>query len=78
MLKLYFIRYWKIASALLLLAVLLAAMLPAAWPRIDRIGWLDEADLVMHAVVFAFLTVWFTGLYPQRSYWHLTFSLMGQ
>ena len=78
MLPLRFARHWQIASAILLLVILAAAVLPAVWFLPDRmllIRWLGGVDKWAHAAAFAFLTVWFAGLYPKRAYWRIALGM---
>ncbi len=80
MLPLQFPQRWRLASALLLLAVLAAAIMPAVWfwsDRVRLVGWFDSIDKVGHAVTFAFLAVWFAGQYRPRSYWRIAVGLLG-
>jgi VanZ family protein len=70
---------WRIASSLLLICVLVAALMPAVWFWDDRrevLSWLGRIDKTMHVVVFAGLTLWFAGQYRQRSYWRIAAGLL--
>ena len=78
MLPLRFARHWQLASLLLLLVILTAAMLPGVWFLPDRIElpqWLGGADKWAHALVFAVLTLWFAGLYPRDKYWRIAIGM---
>ena len=79
MLPLEFSRRWRIASAILLLAVLAAAIMPAVWFWPDR-GRLDDLigglDKWAHAGTFAALAIWFSGQYRVRSYWRIAIGLL--
>lgn len=76
MLPLDYSGRWRLAGLVLLLAILLAAVLPSillpsrfyinAWFGLDK--WL-------HALVFAFLAVWFAGQYQRESYWRIALGL---
>lgn len=78
MLPLRFARNWQLASLVLLLVILVAAVLPAVWflpNRIELITWFGGIDKWAHALAFAFLTVWFAGLYPRNAYWRIAFGM---
>ena len=78
MLPLRFARHWQIASAILLLAILMAALLPAVWflpDRLKLISLFGGVDKWAHALAFAFLTVWFAGLYPRKAYWRIAIGM---
>jgi VanZ family protein len=79
MLPLRFARNWQIASLVLLLAILLAALLPAVWflpEKAKLINWFGGVDKWAHAAAFAFLTVWFAGLYPRSAYWRIAVGML--
>ena len=53
--------------------------MPAVWPWPDRdslYNWFDAIDKPTHAIVFAFLAVWFAGQYRPRSYWRIALGLL--
>ena len=78
MLPLRFARHWQLASTMLLLVILIAAVLPVVWLLPDRIElakWLGGIDKWAHALAFAFLTVWFAGLYPKGKYWRIAVGM---
>jgi len=80
MLPLHYARHWRIASAILLMIVLIAAVVPAVWfwpDSFDMVKWLRNIDKWTHALTFAFLTVWFAGQYRPRSYWRIAIGLIG-
>ncbi len=77
MLSLRYARLWRLADALLLMLVLVAALLPSMlWPvRIDvdlGIG----VDKLGHAVVFFCLAIWFAGQYRTAALWRVAVGLM--
>lgn len=80
MLPLQYAPRWRTASILLLLAVLLAAIMPAVWfwpDRVKIVSWLGAFDKWVHAATFAALAVWFAGQYRARSYWRIAIGLLG-
>ena len=79
MLPLRFARNWQVASIVLLLVILLAAVLPAVWflpDRVNLITLFGGVDKWAHAAAFAFLTVWFAGLYPRSAYWRIAIGML--
>ena len=79
MLRLRHARLWRVLSILLLAAVLLAALAPAHWffdNSESPLSWLPFADKWMHAATFAFLMLWFCGLFQKRSYWRIVAALL--
>ena len=79
MLPLRFARQWQLASVVLLLLVLTAAVLPAIWFLPDRVrilDWFGGVDKWAHVTVFAILTVWFAGQYARRAYWRIAVGLL--
>jgi VanZ family protein len=79
MLPLRHVRRWHIASAALLLAVLVAALMPAVWFWGDKrslVGWFDHIDKWLHAITFVVLTIWFAGQYRRESYWRIGLGLV--
>ena len=80
MLELRYARFWRAASAVLLLAVLAATLMPAIWFWSDRITlsrWLAHIDKGYHFVAFLVLAVWFGGLYRRDQYWRVGVGLLG-
>ena len=70
---------WRVAGAVLLIAVLVSTLLPATWVLPSGRGlldWLDHADKWGHALTFAFLAVWFSGQYRSRSFWRIGLGLL--
>lgn len=79
MLPLRFPRRWHLASVVLLLAVLLAMLMPAVWlfPHPGEFAsWFGEIDKWLHGVSFAVLAIWFAGLYGRSAYWRIALSLL--
>lgn len=79
MLALRYGRWWRAASVFLLLLVLVAAVMPAVWLWPNRgslFSWLDQIDKSVHAIVFAFLAIWFAGQYRRESYWLIAVGLL--
>jgi len=79
MLPLRFARRWRSASLFLLVAVLAATLMPAVWFWDDRrsfLSWITNIDKWLHALTFAFLAVWFAGLYRPGSYWRIAVGLL--
>jgi VanZ family protein len=79
MLPLQYVSWWRTASAILLILVLVAALMPAVWLWPDRgkiVSWLGEFDKWAHAIMFALLAVWFAGQYRPRSYWRIALGLV--
>lgn len=69
---------WRVASMLLLLLVLAGALMPVVWLWPDRVSvrlWFDGIDKWAHGLTFAFLAVWFSGLYAKRAYWRIALGL---
>ena len=64
MLPLRYARYWRIASLLLMAAVLAAALAPADWlfgDDDDQYSWFPHADKVLHGITFLLLATQRTG-----------------
>ena len=79
MLPLRFKRRWQIASLLLLLGVLVAALTPVVWFWDDRIGglrWFDNVDKWLHGMTFFVLAVWFTGMFSRGRYVYVAIGLL--
>ena len=79
MLPLRHARLWQVLSILVLIAVLLAALAPASWflgDGEDSLSWLPHADKWMHAGTFAFLALWFCGLFRKQRYWGIAVALV--
>ncbi len=77
MLPLRHVVLWRTLSVLLLVVVLLAALSPTFWfdSKARALVWFENADKWFHALTFAGLTVWFTGLFARRSYWGIVIGL---
>lgn len=80
MLPLRYARHWQLASIILLLLVLIAALMPAAvWFWSDQlpvVEWLKHVDKWAHGLTFVVLAVWFCGLYERGSYWRVAIGLL--
>ncbi len=79
MLPLQYPREWRIASAALLLTVLVATLMPALWIWGDAGTfklWFIEIDKWMHGITFALLAIWFAGQYRKQSYWRVAAGLL--
>ncbi len=79
MLPLRYARRWQIASLVLLLVVLAAALMPAVWFWDDKVKgllWFESIDKWLHGVTFLVLSLWFTGLYTRSAYWRIGFGLL--
>ena len=77
MLTLEYARYWRLASAALLLLVLAATLMPVHWLFDDPDSGLtlfEHADKLAHALTFLLLALWFAGLY--RSLWAIAAGLL--
>ena len=75
MLPLTYRRWWVALSGLLVVGVSVAAVVPALFwlprPNVSGPGF----DKWLHFATFLFLTVWFVGQYPKRSYWRIALWL---
>ena len=78
MLPLQHARTWRRFSAALLVLVLVAAMSPAFWfdTRVEALSWFQHTDKWLHGITFAFLSVWFAGLFERSVYWRIAVGLM--
>lgn len=79
MLPLQYRAAWRVASACLLLAVLVMTMMPAVWLWPDRsrmLSWFVNVDKWAHAITFVILAVWFAGQYRRESYWRIAAGLL--
>lgn len=79
MLPLRHARRWQIASWLVVSLVLVAALVPEFWDwgnKIKSLFRFSRLDLLLHAGVFAALSVWFMGLYRKSSYWKVALGLL--
>ena len=67
------------ASLLILMLVLAAALMPAVWfwdDKYDALSWFESVDKWLHGATVLSLSVWFTGLYRKRSYWRIGLGLL--
>jgi len=79
MLPLRYASRWRIASIVILMLVLSAALIPAAWlwpDSGDLVTWLVHADKWAHGLTFVLLAIWFSGQYQRRSYWRIAVGLI--
>jgi len=79
MLPLRHTRRWQLASLVLLILVLAAALMPAVWfwdDRISAYSWFENFDKWLHGVTFLALALWFAGLYRRHSYWKIGLGLL--
>ena len=79
MLPLRHARRWQVASALLLLVVLVAALMPVVWfwdDRISALRWFNNVDKWLHGVTFFVLAVWFTGMFSRNRYGQIAIGLL--
>jgi VanZ family protein len=79
MLPLQHPREWRIASASLLFAVLVATLMPAMsiWGDGGSFPfWFEGIDKWLHGITFALLAVWFAGQYPKQAYWRIAVGLL--
>jgi VanZ family protein len=79
MLSLRYARRWQVASLIILLLVLAAAMMPAVWlwdDKVKMLSWFRDVDKWLHGGTFLALSLWFTGLYQKRSYWKIGLGLL--
>ena len=79
MLPLRYAAFWRVVSALLLMFVIAAAIMPAIWLWPDRVSffrWFDNVDKWAHLLTFFVLAIWFAGQYRPRSYWRIALGLL--
>ena len=79
MLPLRHARLWRVLSILIVAGVLLATLAPAHWffdSSESSLSWLPYADKWMHAATFAFLMLWFCGLFDKHRYWRIAAALL--
>jgi VanZ family protein len=68
-----------VASLLLLVFVLAAALMPAFWFLDDKataLSWFERNDKWIHGVTFLTLSIWFTGIYSKGAYWRIGLGLL--
>lgn len=76
MLPLRYAFRWRVAGALLLVAVLISTLLPAFLLLPDlSISTFIKLDKWLHGLAFAFLAIWFCGQYPAHAWWAIAASL---
>jgi VanZ family protein len=68
-------KRWRLAGFVLLLAVLVASVVPTvwSWPHHSKFFLLDKW---VHILTFLFLSMWFTGQFKRSSYWRLVVGLI--
>ena len=79
MLPLRHARLWRALSILILAGALLVTLAPAPWffgNSESPLSWLPNADRWMHAATFAFLMLWFCGLFQKHRYWRIAAALL--
>ena len=79
MLPLRYRGAWRVASAVLLLGVLAATLMPAVWLWPDRgrmLAWFVHVDKWAHGITFVILAVWFAGQYRRADYWRIAVGLL--
>ncbi|NNC57705.1 MAG: VanZ family protein [Woeseiaceae bacterium] len=72
-------RLWLIASLVLLLVVLAAALVPSVWFWNDKVrvlSWFDNFDKWLHAITFLVLAIWFAGQHGKHAYWRIAVGLL--
>ncbi len=77
MLPLRYTRYWRTASVVVLVLVMLSTLMPVGWLFGDAdsvLRWFKHADKWAHALTFVVLTLWFAGLY--RSFLGIALGLL--
>lgn len=77
MLPLRYVRLWRILSAVFLLCVMAAALLPSWWfdSRDDALSWFGQVDKWLHGVTFLGLTLWFAGLVARHAWGRMVVGL---
>ncbi len=73
MLPLRYARRWQAAGIAVLVLVLGFALAPDT-DMPDMVSM--PSDKWLHAITFAFLTVWFSGQYRPRSYWRVALGML--
>jgi VanZ family protein len=72
MLPLAYAPAWIAASVLLIAGVIFASLMPG--PPGPDVGHLDKLE---HALAYAMLAVWFTGIALRANYWKVALALAG-
>lgn len=77
MLPLRYSHRWRIGGIVLLALVLAGTLLPAisAWPH-RTVRFLLGFDKWIHAFMFLFLTLWYSGQYARPAYWRIGAGLI--
>lgn len=79
MLPLRHAKRWRIASVVLLIAVLFATLMPAVWfidNRVQALSWFRGVDKWLHGIVFFTLALWFAGMVRRNAYWRVAIGLL--
>lgn len=76
MLPLRYTKRWQFAGIAILLTVLVFALTPPVWFRLDMRDVMLASDKSMHGVTFTFMTVWFCGQYARQSYWRVAAGML--
>lgn len=77
MLPLQHTSVWRTLSILLLLVVLAGTLTPTFWfeNRPKALSLFAHTDKWLHGLTFAFLALWFSGLFARRRYWVIALGL---
>ncbi len=77
MFDLRFASRWRLASALLLVSLLILMLLPepSDWPNLSEYTF-ENSDKLVHFIVFTALAIWFAGLYRRALYWRIAGGLV--
>lgn len=79
MLELRHARRWQLASLIILILVLAAALTPAVWfwdDKVSGLRWFRDFDKWLHGITFLILAMWFAGLFRKNSYWRIGLGLL--
>jgi len=68
---------WRFFSVVLLLVVLAGTLTPTFWLESHgkALSLFAHADKWLHGLTFAFLSIWFGGLFARRNYWAIALGL---
>ena len=77
MLELRYAGVWRLLSALSLLLILTATLVPPHWLWPDSLPFhVRVSDKWMHGITFTGLAIWFSGQYARSSYWRIAIGLL--
>jgi VanZ family protein len=78
MLPLQHAPLWRALSAVLLLVVLAAALVPSWWfdTKAEALSWFAHADKWLHGITFLGLTLWFAGLVARHAWGRMAVGLL--